>query len=82
MMYQHTIDECIDRAETELRTLRKYHRIEDAAHVQRRIESLKRIRKHAPKARFNPSMETAKVFKPASSLDYDEYMRTMIKSPI
>ena len=82
MMYQHVIDECIDRAETELRMLRKYHRTEDAAHVQRRIESLRRIRKHAPKATFSPNMEPAKTFRPASNLDYDEYMRTMIKSPI
>ena len=82
MMYRHIIDECIARSEKELQTLRKYHRTEDAAHVQRRIESLKRIRKDAPKARFNPDFDPAKTFRPATSLNYDEYMRTMIKSPI
>lgn len=52
MMTKQMIDECIDRATKELKTYRKFHRIEYAEHVERRIASLRRIREKAPKARI------------------------------
>ncbi len=50
MMYVHVIDECIERAETELTMYRSKNLTEYAKHVERRIESLKRIREQAPTA--------------------------------
>lgn len=52
MMYKHQIDDCIRRAEVELRVYRRYHRIEQVDHVERRLQSLRRIRKKAPTARI------------------------------
>lgn len=52
MMYKHQIDECIARANDELKTYRKYHRTEYADHVERRIASLRRIREKAPRAKI------------------------------
>ena len=49
-MYKHQVDECIARAEKELRLYRKYGRTEFADHVQDRIDSLRRIREKAPAA--------------------------------
>ena len=50
MMYRHVIDECIKRAQQDLSLLRRYGRHEDAAHIQRRLDSLRRLRKDAPVA--------------------------------
>lgn len=52
MMYRHMIDECLKRAQTELSIYKRNNLPEYAKVVERRIESLKRIRKHAPKAKF------------------------------
>ena len=57
MMYQHQIDECIQRANEELRTARKYRRKDEMDHLQRRIESLYRIRNVAPKAKIGAKNE-------------------------
>lgn len=53
-MYQHQIDECLERAYAELETAQKFRRSEYAEHVRRRINSLKRLREGAKKACFNP----------------------------
>ncbi len=50
MMYKHMLDECIARAKQDLSVLRRYGRHEDAAHIQRRLDSLRRLRKDAPVA--------------------------------
>ena len=52
MMYRHVIDECLERARNELRIYRGFHQDEYADHVQRRIDSLKRLRERAPVACF------------------------------
>ena len=54
MMYRHMIDECLNRAYRELAVYKKYNRQEDADHVQRRIDSLLRLREDAPKAANPP----------------------------
>lgn len=53
MMYDYMLEECISRAEKEIAIYRKLHRQEEIAHVQRRIDSLKRLRKYAKKS-VNP----------------------------
>lgn len=50
MMYRHVVEECIKRAEKELRTYRMYHNTEAINHVQKRIDSLYRIKQVAPAA--------------------------------
>lgn len=50
MMYKHQVDECIERAKKELALYRRYGRTEFIEHVQRRLDSLERIREKAPKA--------------------------------
>lgn len=52
-MYQHQIDECLERAYSELDTAQKFRQEEYADHVRRRINSLKRLRNDANKACFN-----------------------------
>lgn len=49
-MYKHHVDECIARAKKELALYRRYGRTEFVEHVQRRLDSLERIREKAPKA--------------------------------
>lgn len=58
MMYQHMVDECLTRAYKELAQHKLHGRADYADHVQRRIDSLKRIRKKAPVANMEtPSNE-------------------------
>lgn len=57
MMFRHVVDACIERAETELSIYRRNNLTEYAEHVERRLESLRRIRKHAPKAIFGSELE-------------------------
>lgn len=61
MMYKHQIDELIARQKKMLRSYRskpwsESHK-EAAEHCERSIESLMRIRKNAPRARFVPREE-------------------------
>lgn len=46
-MYKHEIEECIDRARAEKKICVKNGKIEEADHIQRRIESLQSIHKKA-----------------------------------
>lgn len=71
MMYRHVIDEILERKEKELQAYRRGYRLskissqlEAAEHVQRCIESLKRIREHAPIAYRSMRPEHADVFIP------------------
>ena len=57
MMYKHQIDECLKRARADLKILDKYHRMEEADHVRRRIESYNRIRRDAPVAKIGANNE-------------------------
>ena len=51
-MYQHQIDELLERARAELRIYKQFNRTEYVEHVKRRIESLERLRVNARKACF------------------------------
>lgn len=51
-MFRHVIDECIERAEEELSIYTIRGLTEYTEHVEKRLESLKRIREKAPIAEF------------------------------
>lgn len=57
MIYKHEIDECIKRAREQQRVARRYHNPEFIDHIQRRIDSLERLRKKAPTAIFGVKVE-------------------------
>lgn len=71
-MYKHMIDESLQRARKELEVCQRYHRTEEIRHIQRRMDSLLKLRENAPEARFQPITEEAKPYKPI--LDFDEYL--------
>lgn len=56
MMFVHMIDECLERAKAELSIYQRKNLTEYAEHVERRIASLMRIRKYAPKAIFGSEL--------------------------
>ena len=74
-MYRHMVDECLKRAREELALYQMYHRTEEIQHVQRRIDSLLRLREKSPRARFQIAQDPAKPYKPAMS--YEDYMEIM-----
>lgn len=71
IVYKHMIDESLTRAREELKIYQKYHREEEIKHVQKRIDSLLKLREDAPEAVFHISPEPAKPYKPIIS--FDEY---------
>lgn len=81
MMYKHMIDECLERAREELAVVRKYHREEEIEHIQRRIDSLLRLRENAPKARHHIPVPVSEI-KREPKMDYEEYFKTMIDIPL
>ena len=80
MMYKDMIDEIIARKQAELETYRKGYRmtkfssqLEAAEHVQRCIDSLRRLREKAPERRrsVRPPAET---FKPRENPTLEELL--------
>lgn len=51
MMYKHEIDECIQRQIDDRRKMIQYGQMDQAAFIQRKIDSLYRVREHAPVAK-------------------------------
>ena len=52
MMYKHEIDECIQRQINDRRKMIQYGRMDQAAFVQKKIDSLYRVRENAPVAKI------------------------------
>lgn len=50
-MYKHKVEEALERAKKEIAIYRKYGRTEEVEHVQRRIDSLNRIKETSPEAK-------------------------------
>ena len=64
MMYKHVIDECIAREKKTRDTCIQFGRLDEARHYQDKIDSLKRLRKVAPEAKYRATVEetTRKTF--------------------
>lgn len=52
MMFKHEIDECINRLANDRRVMLKNGRNDQARYIQQKIDSLYRVREHAPKAKI------------------------------
>lgn len=57
MMYKHQVDECIKRTRDELNVARKYHMTEEIDYLQRRLDSLYKLRDKAPAAKIGVGHE-------------------------
>lgn len=81
MMYKHVIDEIIAKKEEELKKYRKGYRLtkfqsqlEAAEHVQKCIDSLKRLRRKAPSAPRVPNPDAVDAFMPRDNPTLEELL--------